>query len=309
MSSPRKSPPRRAISSRCSWMLLRTIDHRQWTVVYCLSSKGYAMFFKLLSIEWTRLSRRPLLWVTLGVTTLYMSLALANFYKASRVELLDGTLKMPGMAFDLANALDQLTIVIPLLVIIAGNLMGNDYSQRTNQHWLRRAPRHSSLLAKFTILTALTFFIQVLTLVIGWAVGYYYKTYVYHVPYVNNVNWLATLAAPFYMTLVNLPYLALTLLITVVVRSTFFSILLGLGYTQILELMLAGIFYGKPWTKWLFTSLHFSASFLLNDIGSRVPKLPEHILAPTSALFAAALHTLAFMVLAIWFYRRQDVGG
>ncbi|HEX2995417.1 MAG TPA: ABC transporter permease [Anaerolineales bacterium] len=267
------------------------------------------MFFKLLSIEWMRLSRRALLWVTLGVTTLYMSLALANFYKASRVELLDGTLKMPGMAFDLANALDQLTIVIPLLVIIVGNLMGNDYSQRTNQHWLRRAPRHSSLLAKFTILTALTFFIQVLTLVIGWAVGYYYKTYIYHVPDVNNVNWLATLAAPFYMTLVNLPYLALTLLITVVVRSTFFSIVLGLGYTQILEMMLAGIFYGKPWTKWLFTNLHFSASFLLNDIGSHIPKLPEHILAPAPALLAAALYTLAFMVLAVWFYRRQDVGG
>src|SRR5512138_1095663 len=285
------------------------IDHGLLSTVYRLFSKGYAMFFKLLSIEWTRLSRRPLLWVTLAVTILYMSLALANFYKTSQVELLDGTLKMPGIAFDLANALDQLTIVIPLLVIIAGNLMGNDYSQRTNQHWLRRAPRHSSLVAKFSILTALTLFIQILTLVIGWAVGYYYKTYVYHVPDVNNVNWLATLAAPFYMTLVNLPYLALTLLITVVVRSTFFSIVLGLGYTQILELMLVGIFYGKPWTKWLFTNLHFSASFLLNDIGSRVPKLPEHILAPAPALLVATLYTMIFMILAIWFYRRQDVGG
>jgi hypothetical protein len=267
------------------------------------------MFLKLLSIEWTRLSRRALLWVTLGVTTLYMILALANFYKTSQTELLDGTFKMPGMSFDLANALDQLTLVIPLLVIIAGNLMGNDYSQRTNQHWLMRASRHSNLLAKFTVLTVLTFFIQVLTLVIGWAIGYYYKTYVYQVPNVNNLNLLATLAAPFYMTLVNLPYLALTLLITVVVRSTFFSILLGLGYTQILEFMLAGIFYGAAWTKWLFTNVHFSASFLLNSIGNRIPKLPEHILAPESALVVAALYTLILMTLAIWAYRRQDVGG
>lgn len=267
------------------------------------------MFFKLLSIEWTRLSRRALLWVTLGVTTLYMILALANFYKTSRTELLDGTLKMPGMSFDLANALDQLTLVIPLLVIIAGNLMGNDYSQRTNQHWLRRAPRQSSLLAKFTLLMALTFFIQVLTLLIGWTVGYYYKTYVYHVPDVNNLNALAALAAPFYMTLVNLPYLALTLLITVTVRSTFFSVVLGLGYTQILEFMLAGIFYGASWTKWLFTNLHFSASFLLNFIGNRVPDLPTHILAPMPALVTAAVYTLTFLSLAIWLYRRQDVGG
>ena len=109
--------------------------------------------------------------------------------------------------------------------------------------------------------------------------------------------------------LVNLPYLALTLLITVVVRSTFFSALLGLGYTQILEFMLAGIFYGKPWTRWLFTNVHFSASFLLNFIGNRVPELPAHILAPTPALIVAALYTLIFLTLATWLYRRQDVGG
>ncbi len=267
------------------------------------------MFFQLFSIEWTRLSRRALLWIMLSVTTLYMVLALANFYNTNRIELLDGTLKMPGMSFDLANALDQLTLVIPLLVIVAGTLMGNDYSQRTNQHWLRRAPRHSSLLAKFTILMALTFFIQVLTLLIGWAIGYYYKVHVYHVADVNNINGLATVVAPFYMTLANLPYLALTLLITIVVRSTFFSVLLGLGYTQILEFMLAGIFYGASWTKWLFTNLHFSASFLLNFIGNRAPKLPEHILAPTPALVTAGFYTLIFIIIAIWLYRRQDIGG
>jgi hypothetical protein len=267
------------------------------------------MFLKLLSIEWTRLSRRWLLWVTLAAVALYTSLSLSNFYKTARTDLLDGTLAVPGMSFDLANALDQLNLLLPLLVICAGIMIGNDYSQRTHQHWLRRAPRHASLLSKFTILAALTFFIQVLALLIGWAVGYYYKTYVYHVPNVNNLDTLATLAAPFYMTLVNLPYLAVTFLITVLVRSTFFSILLGLGYTQILENLLAGIFYGAAWTKWLFTTLHFSASFLLNEIGNRIPKLPEHILAPTPALVTAMLYTLTLMALAIGFYRRQDLNG
>jgi hypothetical protein len=267
------------------------------------------MFLQLLSIEWTRLSRRALLWVTLAVTILYMVLALANFYKTSQTELLDGTLKMPGMAFDLANALDQLNLVLPLLVIFAGNLAGNDYAQRTNQHWLMRAPRHTGLFAKFTLLMALTLFIQVLTLAIGWAVGYYYKMYVYHVPDVNNVDWLATLAAPFYMTLASLPYIVFTLAVTVALRSTFFGVALGLGYTQIIEFLLAGIFYGAGWTKWLFTNLHFSVSFLLNSIGDRVPKLPAHILAPGPALAVAAVYTLAFLSLAIWFHRRQDVGG
>ncbi len=267
------------------------------------------MFLKLLSIEWTRLSRRALLWVTLAICGLYIGLSLANFYKTNQAELLDGALKMPGVSFDLANSLDQLLIAIPFLIIIAGNMMGNDYSQRTNQHWLTRAPRHSSLLAKLTLLTLLTVAIQFLTLIVGWAVGSYYKTYIYHGPDHLNINWIATLAVPFYMTLVNLPYIALTLMFAVVLRSTFASVILGLGYTQILEFLFAGIFYGKPWTKWLFTNLHFSASFLLNSIGNRVTEIPTSILKPMPALVTATIYTLILLVFATWFYRRQDVGG
>lgn len=267
------------------------------------------MFFKLLSIEWTRLSRRPLLWITLLICCLYIGLSLSNFYKTNQTELLNGSLKMPGVSFDLANSLDQLLIAIPFLIIITGNMMGNDYSQRTNQHWLMRGPRHSSLLAKFILLTILTFVIQVLTLIVGWAVGFYYKTYTYQVPDILNVNWIATLAAPFYMTLINLPYIALTLIFAVTLRSTFVSIVLALGYTQILEFLFAGIFHGAGWTKWLFTNLHFSASFLLNTIGNRVAEIPAHILAPAPALVASTIYTLIFLLLAIWFYRRQDVGG
>jgi hypothetical protein len=267
------------------------------------------MFFKLLTIEWIRLSRRTLLWVTFLICGLYIGLSLANFYKTNQTQLLNGTLKMPGVSFDLANSLDQLLIAIPFLIIIAGNLMGNDYSQHTDQHWLMRAPRHSSLLAKFTLLIMLALAIQLLTLVVGWAVGFYYKTYVYQVPDALNVDWVATFAAPFYMTLVNLPYIALTLLLAVVLRSAFMSVIVGLGYTQLLEFLFSGIFHGAGWTKWLITNLHFSASFLLNSIGNRALKLPGSILAPGPALVTSAAYTLILCWVTIWLYRRQDVGG
>ncbi len=267
------------------------------------------MFFQLLSIEWTRLSRRTMLWLTLLICALYIALSLANFYKTNQAELLDGTLKMPGASFDLANSLDQLLIAIPFLIIISGNMMGNDYSQRTNQHWLMRAPRYSSLLAKFTLLVLLTLVIQFLTLIVGWLVGYYYKTYIYGAPDALNINWMATFAAPFYMTLVNLPYIALTLILAVVLRSTFASVILGLGYTQFLEFLFSGLFHGKAWAKWMFTNLHFSASFLLNGIGNRVTELPASILQPVPALVTASLYTLILLVCGIWLYRRQDVGG
>lgn len=267
------------------------------------------MFRKLFSIEWTRLTHRALLWFTLIVCALYVGLSQANFYATNHTQILDGTLKMPGMSFDLATSLDQLAIAIPFLVIVAANLMGNDYSQRTHQHWLRRGSRSTSLLAKFAILVVLTLMIQFITLIVGGLVGYYYKTFEYHVIDEFNLNLVATLAAPFYMTLVNLPYIALTLLVTVVVRSTFLSIVLGLGYTQFLEFLMAGVFFGKGWTRWLFTNLHFSATFLLNSIGNRTADIPARILDPVSAFVTASIYTLILIAAAAWMYRRQDLGG
>ncbi len=265
------------------------------------------MFFQLLSIEWTRLSRRSLLWLSLATCALYTGLSLANFYTLNRPALISGTLKMPGASFDLANSLDQLLIAIPFLVIIASSVMGNDYSQRTNQHLLMRASRSSSLLAKVTMLTIVTVGIQALTLVVGGLVGFYYKHYVYGVTDVLNVNWSATAAAPLYMTLVNLPYLALTLALAVWLRSTFLSAVVGLGYAQVLDFMLSGIFHGAGWTKWLFTNVHFSASFLLNALGSRTVEPPSHVLSPIPALIVAAVYTMVLLAIAVWLYRRQDL--
>src|SRR5512140_2851738 len=110
------------------------------------------MFLPLLSIEWTRLSRRGFLWFTLAACPLYAGLSLANFYNLNQTALRDGTLKMPGLSFDLANSLDQLLIAMPLLLILAAAVMGSDYSERTNQRWLIHASRASSLLAKLTVL-------------------------------------------------------------------------------------------------------------------------------------------------------------
>ncbi len=267
------------------------------------------MFLRLLSVEWTRLSRHALLWFALAACALYAALSLGNFYDLNRMQLLNGSLKVPGLAFDLANSLDQLLIALPLLVILSAVLTGNDSSQRTNQHWLMHGSRDSSVLAKFAALSLAMVVIQIVTLLAGALTGLYWKTFALALPDVLNVDWLALLAAPFYMTLVNLPYIALALLLAIFVRSTLFSAILGVGYTQILEYLLSGLFHGASWTRWLLTNLHFSVSFLLNAIGSRSVEPPAHILAPASALVTASAYTLGLLALAVWLYRRQDLGG
>lgn len=268
------------------------------------------MFLRLFSIEWTRLTRRTLLWVTFIACALFIWLSLENFYSMNRTQLTNGGLKMPGISFDLANSLDQLLLIaLPFLVIMVSMMLGNDYSQRTNQHWLMRASRSSNLLAKFSLLALVTFLLQILALAVGAGTGWYFKTFTYQAYTVANVNWIAAITAVFYMTLVTLPYVAFMLLITVATRSTFAGIAIGLGYTQFIEILLTSIFYSAGWTKWMMRNLYFSATFLLNSIGNKTVGIPAQLLDPVPAFVTAAIYTLTFLSLAIWLYRRQDVGG
>ncbi len=268
------------------------------------------MFLKLFSIEWTRLTRRALLWTTMICCSLFIWLSLENFYTLNHLQLLDGSLKMPGASFDLANSLDQLLLIeLPFLVLIAAVVLGNDYSQRTNRHWFMRASRTSCLLAKFSLLALITFSLQVLVLVVGGATGWYYKTFTYHAYSMTNVNWSAVVLAAFYMTLVTLPYIAFMLLLTVLTKSTFAAIVIGLGYTQFVELLTTSFFYNAGWAKWMIRNLYFSATFLLNSIGNKTVDVSSALLQPIPAFVTAAVYTLAFLLPAFWLYRRQDAGG
>ncbi len=267
------------------------------------------MFLQLIMLEWTRLSRRSLFWVTIVSCAAYTCLGLGNFYTLNRPQLLGGTQKMPGLSFDLANSLDQMLVAIPFLVILAGSLMGSDYSQRTSRQWLMRVPRSWSVLAKFAALGLLTLAIQFSTLLAGGLVGLYFKSYVFPGALVVNVNWPAALLAPLYMTLVNLPYVALALALAVLVRSSFLSVIVALSYGQVIEFMLTGLFFQSAWVKWLLINLHFSATFLLNSIGNRVAQVPGRILLPAPAIAVSAAYTLILLLAAIWFYRRQDLGS
>ena len=268
------------------------------------------MFIKLFTIEWVRLTRRALPWIAFIACALFIWLSLENFYNTNRMELLDGSLKMPGAAFDLANSLDQLLLIeLPFLVMIAAVMLGNDYSQRTNQHWFMRAARSSNLLAKFSLLAFLTFSFQMLALIIGGGTGWYYKTFIYQAYTMSNVNWSAVITAAFYMTLVTLPYIAFMLLITILTRSSFAAIAIGLGYTQFIEILLTSFFYNASWSRWMMRNLYFSATFLLNSIGNKTVDVPPALLQPVPAFVTAAIYTLTFLSLALWLYRRQDVGG
>lgn len=268
------------------------------------------MFMQLFSIEWTRLTRRALPWFAFAACGAFICLSLQHYYTQNRTRLFDGSLTMPGASFDLANSLDQLLLIaLPFIIFIAAVMLGSDYSQRTNQHWLMRGSRTESLLAKFLVIALAILCLQFLVLVVGGLTGWYYKTFLFDAYSLANVNWSAAFAAALYMTLATLPYAAFVLLVTVVTRSSFAGIAIGLGYTQFFELLLSGAFYRADWSKWMMRNLHFSVTHLLNSIGNKTVDIPSYRLDPVPALIALTVYTLIFLSLAAWFYRRQDVGG
>jgi len=58
----------------------------------------------------------------------------------------------------------------------------------------------------------------------------------------------------------------------------------------------------------VYSTPRISAIFLLNSIRNRATKLPGSILSPELASVTSAAYTSILCLLAIWLYRRQDVG-
>lgn len=268
------------------------------------------MLLRLLSIESTRMSRRWLPWIALGLCVAYTGLNQYSFYAANELDILSGVLELPALSFDLANPLNQvLPVVLPFIVIAGAALMGDDFAQHTNQHWLIRAPRSRSILAKFTLLTLLILCLHALTAVAGAALGLALKHHLYGTAGLLGINIAEALWAPVNMTIVMLPYAALMLVLALLTRSTVVSSALGFIYALLVETLVGRYFHDALWVSWLPRNLYLSATFRLNAIANQVVAVPAGAHDPLTAVAIAALYTAFLVALAIWIYRRQDVGG
>lgn len=265
------------------------------------------MFLRIFRMEGKRLLRNPLLWVLSALFLLYIALSVSNFYVQMRSDFLNERLPIPGMAFDLATALDQQGLLAIVLVILTIATLGSDYAQRTHQHWLTRASRGQSLLAIFAVLAVYVLVMQFVLMGISWTVGWYAKTFTYQVVNTNNLVPWAVGAAPFYTAFAYLPYIAFGLFLIVLVRKPFFALLLGLGYTTVGEVLLGSFLPGYG-GKFLLRGVPTGLSFLLNTIGAKPYQVGEWSLPPLPAAILGAVYLSVLLGLAIWLYKRQDLG-
>ncbi len=268
------------------------------------------MALRLFSIEFTRLFRRWLPWIALGACVFLTGARQYNFYVLRGLNLSSGVPALPGLSYDLATSLDRAPLaVMAFIVLIGATLMGDDYAQRTHQHWLIRASREQSILAKFALLVLVIALMEAVTLLAGGGIGLALKGYLYGAANPTGVNAVEVVLAPLYMTVVALPYAALMLLLALGTRSTFVSAALGFIYTFGVEMGAVALFSDAPWLRWLPGSLYLSATYHLNAIGHKIVRVPASLHEPLTAVLIAAAYTGVLLGAAIWIYRRQDLGG
>ncbi len=283
---------------------------------------------RLIDLEGRALGARPLLWGTVGALALLTALlhlaAIAAVQKGGAqglppemAEEIRRTLLWPqalknALLFANGGELGGL-----FAVILAGTFAAQAYAWRTVHLELSRGvPRTGLLLAKFVVLLGALLLLPLAALAAGGTVtGLYTWIHLRTLP-LGGVGVGTLLDGIGRVTLTLAPYAALALLLAVLSRSTPVTLGVGLGYTLLVENLLAELLsLVSPGAARLVRYLPtLAAKALLQPIAGdaqvnvgmqTAPSLS--LLAPGPAALLLALYTLAFLGLALWAFRRQDV--
>ena len=201
-----------------------------------------------------------------------------------------------------------------LIVILVGTLTAQEYGWRTMQLWLSNGvSRPVLMLAKFTavLLPALLF---VLAAFVAGAIstGLITQSLQGSLP-VAEVAWGEAVLSVLRTAYTLLPYAALTFLLAVVSRSTVVAVGGGLAYTLLIEGVLMQLlgFVGGIWAdiaQYLPAGLSNSLATLNRVTAVASPAAADGLSAGT-AILGIALYTILFVGLAVFAFRRQDLGG
>ncbi len=286
------------------------------------------MFWQMLSMEQKKLNHRKILWLELALAAAAAVFIPLMIYLASQSTNSNVVITADGPIEEMITWPGALIIGIDMLsgsglgglfiVVLVGALTAQEYGWRTMQLWLSNGiSRPALLLAKFTavLLPAL---LLVLVAFAGGALvtGLITQNLLGSLP-LAEVAWGQALLSIGRTAYTLLPYAALTLLLAVASRSTVVAVGGGLAYTMLIEGAARQVlsFIGGIWgnvAQYLPGSLSNSLT-ALNRVSpvagsSLISAVPNEVSAGTAVL-GIALYTLLFVGLALFAFRRQDLGG
>lgn len=288
------------------------------------------MFWQMSVIEQNKLFRRKILWVELGLMALavivmnvviFIALQATDLPDNVRVEgseTIEQYITWPGALINALNLAAGNNIGGMMVIILAGAMVGQEYSWRTLSLWLSRGVSRPRLLgAKFVALLLPILLITLIPLLLGGLLTAIFSQQINGTVAYEQVNWSQLGLAALRTAYTLLPYASLAMLLAVASRSTMVVIGGGLAYTFIVEgiaIQLLGLM-GGAWAKFG----HYLPAGLTNGLmGTNASMVNVSVddmemaapyLDPGTAAVGVALYVLLFLGLSILIFRRQDLGG
>jgi ABC-type transport system involved in multi-copper enzyme maturation permease subunit len=283
------------------------------------------MFWKVLSIENTKIYRRKLFWVELVLMAL-MVLILQIAIDATVEASINGTamtaddrlevrqiITWPGALVNVLNLASGSALGGLLFVVLVGAITAQEYNWRTLHLWLSRGiPRPLLGTVKFTALLLPALLIVLTALVTGGAITGLLSAQIDGSLHLDRVNSLQLLYSAARTTYTLLPYGALTFLLAIASRSTVVAISVGLSYVLLLEsalMQLLGLFGEslRSVTQYMPAALGNSLLVLNQATDLAASSLPVSSVSPLIAVLGIAAWTLLFLGLSLLIIQRQDL--
>ncbi len=286
------------------------------------------MFWNILIIEQTKLLKRAMLWIELGLLALLVIVFHLLLYVVVRSgpakgQMAEARAQMQQMVtwptgilaalnFSSGNSLGSL-----LLIVLVGTVVGQEYTWRTLHLWLSHGtPRAALLTAKFAALLVPIALIVLTPVLVGGALTAYFTVALNGALDLARVDFgevgLRILCTAYTL----LPYAGLAFLLAVVTRSTVAAIGGSVAYSLLIEGVAMQIlqFVGGAAAKITIYLPAGLAAGLMGGPGGQVTvngrtAAPLAYLDPGPAALGIALYVLIFVGMALWAFRKQDLTG
>lgn len=287
------------------------------------------MFVNAFQIELTKIYRRTMTWVLVGVLALLMAglyVALYIILQSSlsdpsaspdTIESLRAILSWPQAFSTLLGFVSGSALGGLVLVVLTGATMAQEYSWRTAHLWLSRGlPRSTFLMGKYTALVMVALLVVLTPLLVGTPLTAWFTHQLTGSLSLAGLN-VAQLALSILRTAYTLlPYIALTFLVAVLTRSTAAAIAVGLVYTLLVENILLQLpsLAGGIWAE--------MAAYMPGSLTQALMQANQGMLRVDlqgsaeagltdgwTAAIGITLYTAAFLGLALLAFRRQNLTG
>ena len=291
----------------------------------------------LIRAEWLKLTRRPLTWVLLAIfLALLLLQLLVQFVFLHLAENLG--LTADGATFATQLAEWRRRTVFPGLfgavfghinglggvfaVILTAGAMGSEYSWGTLRTQLARHPsRGRYLIGKVVVLLALLVAAMLLTLLLGAIVGAALGLLAGGAGVLSASDLAALPLALLRALYVLLPYVLLTLCLTVVSRSLLVGVAGGLlylvfeaGFGAFATVARLGGFWRAIYNLTIQQNINTLVQLNSHTFGLRPEEITPAIdlaqlPSPLQATLVVALYSVGFLATALYVFRRRDIAG